>query len=116
MEWNDACERAFQELKLNLITVPVLTIPRSGEKYSIYSDASHLGLGCVLMQEGRVKCVCIKTKELNMRQRRWVELFKNLDYEILYHPGKANVLADALSRRGVCYGYDDGSRIKITSN
>ena len=35
-----------------------------------------------------------------MRQRRWVELFKDFDYEILYHPGKANVVVDALSRRG----------------
>ena len=51
-EWNDACERAFQELKRKLTTTPVLAIPRSGEKYSIYSDASHSGLGCVLMQEG----------------------------------------------------------------
>ena len=51
-EWNDACERAFQELKRKLTTTPVLAIPRSGEKYSIYSDASHSGLGCILMQEG----------------------------------------------------------------
>ena len=35
-----------------------------------------------------------------MRQRRWIELFKDFDYEILYHPGKANVVADALSSRG----------------
>ena len=48
-EWNDACECAFQELKRKLTTAPILAIPRSGEKYSIYSDASHSGLGCVLM-------------------------------------------------------------------
>ena len=36
--------------------------------------------------------------ELNMRQRRWLELVKDYDLEIHYHPGKANVLADALSR------------------
>ena len=53
-EWNDVCERAFQELKLKLTTTLVLAIPRSGEKYSIYSDASHSGLCCVLMQEGQV--------------------------------------------------------------
>ena len=35
-----------------------------------------------------------------MRQRRWIDLVKDYDYDILYHPGKANVVADALSRRG----------------
>ena len=39
-------------------------------------------------------------KELNMRQRRWVELIKDYDCIIDYHPGKANVVADALSRKG----------------
>ena len=39
-------------------------------------------------------------KELNMRQRRWLELVKDYDCEILYHPGKANVVADALRHRG----------------
>ena len=38
-------------------------------------------------------------KELNMRQRRWVELLNDYDYEIRYHLGKANVVADALSRK-----------------
>ncbi|WVZ90515.1 LOW QUALITY PROTEIN: hypothetical protein U9M48_036810 [Paspalum notatum var. saurae] len=40
--------------------------------------------------------------ELNMRQRRWLELIKDYDTEIHYHPGKANVVADALSRRAHC--------------
>ena len=38
-------------------------------------------------------------KELNMRQRRWLELLKDYDLTISYHPGKANVVADALSRK-----------------
>ncbi|WVZ25177.1 hypothetical protein V8G54_003721 [Vigna mungo] len=40
-------------------------------------------------------------KELNMRQRRWMEFLKDYDFELLYHPGKANVVADALSRKTV---------------
>ena len=38
-------------------------------------------------------------KELNMRQRRWLELIKDYDLSLQYHPGKANVVADALSRK-----------------
>ncbi|GKB42499.1 putative reverse transcriptase domain-containing protein, partial [Tanacetum coccineum] len=38
-------------------------------------------------------------KELNMRQRRWLELLSDYDCEICYHPGKANVVADALSKK-----------------
>jgi len=40
-------------------------------------------------------------KELNMRQRRWLELLKDYDFGLNYHPGKANVVADALSRKTV---------------
>ncbi|XP_072093104.1 transposon Tf2-1 polyprotein isoform X4 [Arachis hypogaea] len=42
-----------------------------------------------------------KQKELNMRQRRWMELLKDYDFELNYHPGKANVVADALSRKSL---------------
>jgi hypothetical protein len=40
--------------------------------------------------------------DLNMRQRRWLELIKDYDLEVHYHPGKANVVADALSRKAHC--------------
>ena len=59
-EWNDACKRVFQELKRKLTISPVLAIPRSGEKYFIYSNASYSGLGCVLMQEGRITAYALR--------------------------------------------------------
>ncbi|GJW11398.1 putative reverse transcriptase domain-containing protein [Tanacetum coccineum] len=62
----------------------------ASENFMVYCDASHKGLGAVLMQKEK--------KELNMRQRRWLELLGDYDCEIRYHPGKANVVADAQSR------------------
>ena len=40
-------------------------------------------------------------KELNMRQRRWLELLKDYDFDLSYHPGKAKLMADALSRKSL---------------
>uniref|UniRef100_A0A151UHL1 Retrovirus-related Pol polyprotein from transposon 17.6 n=1 Tax=Cajanus cajan TaxID=3821 RepID=A0A151UHL1_CAJCA len=48
--WTDACERSFDELKRRLTTSPVLVLPDSGEPFDVYCDASHQGLGCMLMQ------------------------------------------------------------------
>ena len=53
-EWNDLCEKAFQELKKRLTTAPILIVPKRGQRYSMYFDASKDGLGCVLMKSGRV--------------------------------------------------------------
>ena len=53
-EWNDLCERAFQELKRRLTPVPIIIVPKMGQGYTVYCDALKDGLGCVLMQSGRV--------------------------------------------------------------
>ncbi|WVZ50706.1 hypothetical protein U9M48_001938 [Paspalum notatum var. saurae] len=121
-KWTSACQKAFEELKKRLTTALVLTFPDMHKPFSVYCDASRLGLGCVLMQEGKVIAYASKQPrdheknypthdlelaavvhalktELNMRQRRWLELIKDYDLEIHYHPGKANVVADALSRK-----------------
>ncbi|KAA0032794.1 ty3-gypsy retrotransposon protein [Cucumis melo var. makuwa] len=146
--WSKACEDSFQNLKKKLVTAPVPTVPDGSGSFMIYGDASKKGLGCVLMQQGKVVAYASRQlksheqnypthdlelaavvfalkiwrhylygekiqiftdhkslkyfftkKELNMRQRRWLDLVKDYDCEILYHLGKANVVADALSRK-----------------
>ncbi|CAA0814809.1 Uncharacterized mitochondrial protein AtMg00860, partial [Striga hermonthica] len=147
-EWTDRCEASFQELKKRLTSAPVLTIPDLSRSFTIFSDASRQGLGCVLMQDSQVVAYASRQlkpheqnylthdlelaavvhalkiwrhylygghceiftdhkslqyiftqKELNMRQRRWLKLVKDYDCSIQYHPGKANVVVDALSRK-----------------
>ena len=52
--WDDSCERAFQELKRRITSVPILIVPERGQRYTMYCDASKDRLGCVLMQSGKV--------------------------------------------------------------
>ncbi|GJQ93445.1 putative reverse transcriptase domain-containing protein [Tanacetum coccineum] len=86
---------------------PILALPEGAKNFIVYCDTSHKGLGVVLMQNE--KCTVftdhksllhiLDQKELNMRKRRWLELLNDYDCEIRYHPGKANLVADALSRK-----------------
>ena len=57
-----------------------------GNRCDVYTD--HKSLKYIFTQ-----------KELNLRQRRWLELIKDYDMKLYYHPGKANVVADSLSRK-----------------
>ena len=144
--WMEECEEAFCTLWKLLTTAPVLAQPDIEKPFDMYCDASKIGLGCVLMQEGRVIAyvswqlrthegnypthdldlaavvhalkiwwhyllgnLChiytdhkslkyiFTQSELNMRQRRWLELIKDYNLQVHYHLGKANVVADALS-------------------
>nr|GFC62641.1 putative reverse transcriptase domain-containing protein [Tanacetum cinerariifolium] len=114
-EWGDKQEPMFQLLKQKLCSAPILALPEGSEDFVAYCDASIKGLGAVLMQRDKrdylyeTKCTVftdhknlqhiLNQKDLNMRQRRWLELLSDYDCEIRYHPGKANVVADALSRK-----------------
>ncbi|KAA3466111.1 DNA/RNA polymerases superfamily protein [Gossypium australe] len=102
--------RNVSELKTLLTEAPVLVQPELGKEFVIFSDTSLIGLGCVLMQEGKVVAYAsrqLKPHEKNYPTydlelaaiRRWLELLKDYELVIDYHPGKANVVADALSRK-----------------
>ncbi|GJX94783.1 putative reverse transcriptase domain-containing protein [Tanacetum coccineum] len=104
------------------LAAPILALPEGNDDFVVYCDASHQVLGAVLMQREKVIAYAsrqlkpteenytthdlelgavhiLDQKELNMRQRHWLELLADYDCEIRYHPGKANVVADALSRK-----------------
>ena len=147
-KWTEKCEQAFVKLKEALISAPVLKVPEGNENMVVYTDASGLGLGAVLMQQNQVIAYASRQlkphetryathdlelaavvyalklwrhyllgakfqlftdhkalkylfsqKDLNMRQHRWVEFLADYDLEISYTPGKANLVADALSRQ-----------------
>ncbi|GKF96052.1 putative reverse transcriptase domain-containing protein, partial [Tanacetum coccineum] len=52
--WTDERQESFEELKRRLVSAPILTLPLGSGGFQIYSDASKKGLGCVLMQHGKV--------------------------------------------------------------
>ncbi|GJV06725.1 putative reverse transcriptase domain-containing protein [Tanacetum coccineum] len=119
-EESDVCvgqEESFQSLKNNLCDAPILTLPDGVEDFVVYYDASNQGLGCVLMQ--RRKVIAYASRQLKTHEKNYTThdlelgvvvfalktwrhyLYDCYDYEceIRYHLGKANVVADALSRK-----------------
>nr|GFA27196.1 putative reverse transcriptase domain-containing protein [Tanacetum cinerariifolium] len=116
MNRGDKQEAAFQLLKQQLCSALILALPEGSEDFIVCCDASNKGLGAVLMQREKVisyasRQLKIHKKnytthdlelgvvELDMRQRKWLELLSEYDCDIHYHPGKANVVADTLSRK-----------------
>ncbi|KAA3480520.1 reverse transcriptase [Gossypium australe] len=68
-EWSDKCQKSFDQLKTPLIEAPVLVQPESGKEFVIYSDASLNGLGCVLMQEGKV--VAYASRQFKLHEKNY---------------------------------------------
>jgi hypothetical protein len=65
--WTESYERSFQELKRRLTTTPVLTLPDIQRDFVVYCDASRQGLGCVLMQDG--KLVAYASRQLKSHEQ-----------------------------------------------
>nr|GEZ29485.1 putative reverse transcriptase domain-containing protein [Tanacetum cinerariifolium] len=96
-------ELEFQALKDKLCNAPVLALLNGPEDFVVYCDTSRIGLGCVLMQRGKV--IAYASRQLKIHENNYtthdfeLELFSDYDCEICYHPGKVNVVVDALSRK-----------------
>ncbi|GJU89783.1 putative reverse transcriptase domain-containing protein [Tanacetum coccineum] len=112
--WGEDQESAFQLLKQKLCEAPILALPEGNDDLVFTCDASHQGLGAVLMQ--REKVIAYASRQLKPYEENYniddsrlrAELCFSLlkigdtiyyDCKIRYHPGKANVVADALSRK-----------------
>ncbi|KAL4308279.1 hypothetical protein GQ457_01G022750 [Hibiscus cannabinus] len=97
--WTEAQQTSFEKLKEALTQAPLLVQPESGKNFAVYNDASHSELGCVLMQEGRV--IAYASRHLRPHELNYHTHDLELAIMIEYHPGKANVVVDALSRKTV---------------
>ncbi|GJT63664.1 putative reverse transcriptase domain-containing protein [Tanacetum coccineum] len=118
--WRVEQEEAFQTLKNNLCDVLILSLPDGVEDFLKIHERNYtthdLDLGAVVFALKTWRHYLYGTesviytdhkslkhifdqKNLNIRQRRWIELFSDYECEIRYHPGKANVVADALSMK-----------------
>nr|GEY63960.1 putative reverse transcriptase domain-containing protein [Tanacetum cinerariifolium] len=110
--WGEDQESAFQLLKQKLCEALILELPEGNDDFVVYCDASHQGLGAVLMQSEKV--IAYASRQLKSHEENYtthdLELgavvlilkFRDIIYydcEIRYHLGKANVVADALSRK-----------------
>ncbi|GKA33068.1 putative reverse transcriptase domain-containing protein [Tanacetum coccineum] len=109
--WGREQEEAFQTLKDNLCNAPILSILDGQEDFVVYCDASNQGLGCVLMQRGKI--IAYASQKLKIHEKNYtthdlelgvavfaLKTWRHYLYgakSIRYHPRKANVVADALS-------------------
>ncbi|XP_075103124.1 uncharacterized protein LOC142177942 [Nicotiana tabacum] len=130
-QWSDACEMSFHELKKRLTSSPVLAFLKDLKHGKVIAYASRqlrkheynypthdielagvifalkiwrhylYGVHVDIYTNHKSLQYIFKQKDLNLRQRRWLELLKDYDVDILYHLGKTNVVVDALSRKSM---------------
>ncbi|GKB25686.1 putative reverse transcriptase domain-containing protein, partial [Tanacetum coccineum] len=104
-EWGEKQEEAFQTLKDNLCNAYKIGHYRMGIEsillFIVMRSRPRIGNVFLFRRDQIIKSLqhIFDQKELNMCQRRWLELFSDYEYEIKYHLGKANVVADALSKK-----------------
>ncbi|GKA94352.1 putative reverse transcriptase domain-containing protein [Tanacetum coccineum] len=98
-DWGDKQEAAFQLIKQKLCSAPILALPEGSEDFIAYCDSIDSRTKCTVFTDHKSLQHILNQKELDMRQLRWLELLSDYDCEIRYHLRKANVVADALSRK-----------------
>ncbi|KAG8498740.1 hypothetical protein CXB51_005107 [Gossypium anomalum] len=69
-EWSEKCQKSFDQLKILLTEAPILVQPESGKEFVIYSDASLISLGCVLMQEGKI--IAYASRQLKPHEKNYL--------------------------------------------
>jgi hypothetical protein len=91
---------ASRQLKKHEVSYPTLDLELASVVHAMKTWRHYLmGKQCEVFTDHKSLKYIFTQKDLNMRQRRWSELIKDYDLSLQYHPGKANVVADALSRK-----------------
>ncbi|CAN6463204.1 unnamed protein product [Victoria cruziana] len=101
--WTDKCEKTFRKVKGRLTSAPILNLPKVGETFVVFTDASREGYGGILMQENKV--IAYTSRQLRQHEKNYVT--HDLELGAVVHALKvwrhylydANVVADALSRK-----------------
>ncbi|GJU90453.1 putative reverse transcriptase domain-containing protein, partial [Tanacetum coccineum] len=96
-DWGEKEENAFQLIKQKLCSAPILALPKGSEDFVVYCDASHKGLGVVLMQ--REKVIAYASRQLKIHEKNYTTHDLELGSVVFALKGKANIVADSLSHK-----------------